>query len=184
MTSKPKRRHKVRAPSIATVKAVAVFAASLIVFFWALNNRWADAHIFSPFTGLVAVVTTWIFKAAGQTASCAGSSVMVNGTSLSIAQGCNGLEAVALYFAAVLAMPTRWNRRLIGLAIGLVGIFLINQIRVVGLFLVAMLKPEFIPYAHNYAGQTFVILMGMALWYFWAENYAGFGLGQTHAAPR
>ena len=70
---------------------------------------------------------------------------------------------MALYFAAVFALPTGWRRRLLGVAIGIVGIFIINQVRVVGLFLVAMFKPDILPYAHHYAGQTFVIVMGMAL---------------------
>ena len=172
------RRH------LGTFKAVAVFLVTLIVFFWMLNNDWILRTILDPFTGAVAQVTVWLFRAAGQDASAMGKTVTVNGASLSIATGCNGVEAMALYFAAVLALPALWTRRLLGIAIGVIGIFLINQIRVAGLFLVAIYRPEFLPQAHHYAGQTFVIVMGMALWFFWAEQYAGFLNPQSAAAPR
>jgi exosortase/archaeosortase family protein len=168
----------------ATIQAVIVFFASLVVFFWLLNNNWVLRTILDPFTAAVARVTVWLFLAAGQDASVMGKTVTVNSTTLSIATGCNGVEAMALYFAAVLALPALWTRRLIGIGIGVVGIFLINQIRVVGLFLVAMYRPEFLPQAHHYAGQTFVIVMGMALWFFWAEQYAGFRTAKSPAPAR
>lgn len=163
---------------------MAVFFVSLALFFWLLNNDWVLRNILDPFTGAVARVTVWLFLLAGQNASAMGKTVIVNSTILSIATGCNGVEAMALYFAAVLALPARWTRRLIGVAIGFVGIFIINQIRVIGLFLVAMYRPEFLPQAHHYAGQTFVIVMGMALWFFWAEQYAGFRTAKRAAPSR
>ncbi len=70
------------------------------------------------------------------------------------------------------------------LAIGIVGIFIVNQVRVAGLFLVAMFKPDMLPEAHNYAGQTFVIVMGMALLFFWAEKYAGLRYPENRAPAR
>lgn len=165
-----------------TIKAVAVFGVVLIVSLWLLNNNWMLMHVLGPFTFFVAQVSALTFQVLGQDARAVGQSVTVNGTSLSIAQGCNGVEAMTLYFAAIFALPTRWRRRAIGLAIGIVGIFLVNQIRVAGLFLVAMRWPDFLPLAHNYAGQTFVIVMGMALWIFWAENCAEFSVHKARAA--
>lgn len=171
-------RHRV------TIKAVAVFFITLLLSFWLLNNDWVMAHVLDPYTGIVARVTVLLFHVAGQSATAMGTSVSVNGTSLSIAQGCNGVEALALYLAAVFALPAGWKRKLVGVGFGIAGIFVINQIRVIGLFLVAMLRPELLPNAHNYAGQTFVIVMGMALWFFWAEKYAGFRYSKTGATPR
>jgi exosortase H (IPTLxxWG-CTERM-specific) len=157
------------------LKAVLIFFGALAFFFWVLNNSWAFQQIIAPYTGLVAFVAASIFRLLGQTALQAGTIVTVNGNPLSIATGCNGAEAMALYFSAVLAFPAEWRQKLLGLGLGLVGIFLINQIRVLGLFIVAMVKPEILPEAHNYAGQTFVIVMGMALWWFWAERITGAG---------
>lgn len=181
---KPQERSGFLKRYAATIKAVAVFLLSLVLFFWMLNNSWVLRTLIDPLTTVVASAAAWTFKLAGQNAVAYGQTVSVNGTTLSIAVGCNGTEALALYLAAVLALPARWNRRLLGIAIGVIGIFIINHIRVVGLFLVAMLRPEFLPQAHHYAGQTFVIVLGMALWLFWAEKYAGFYYPKAPAPAR
>lgn len=157
----------------ALLQAFLIFFGAIVFFFLVLNNAWVFRHIIGPYTGWVAFVSTAVFKLFGQAATQAGPMVTVGGTSLSIATGCNGAEAMALYFSAVFAFPTGWRKKALGLAFGLSGIFIINQIRVIGLFLVAMLKPEILPEAHNYAGQTFVIVMGMACFWLWAERFAG-----------
>lgn len=61
--------------------------------------------------------------------------------SLSVAHGCNGVHAVLIFAAAILAFPARWTRRLIGLAAGVVIIFGFNMIRLVNLLLVAVYIP-------------------------------------------
>ena len=155
------------------LKAFLIFFGALGFFFWVLNNHWAFRNLIAPYTGWVAFVATVIFKLFGQTAAQTGQVVTVGGTSLLIATGCNGAEALALYFSAVLAFPTGWRNKALGLVFGFFGIFIINQVRVVGLFFVAMVKPGILPEAHNYAGQTFVIVMGMACWWFWAEQFTG-----------
>lgn len=154
-------------------KAFLIFFIVLGFFFWVLNNDWAFGHIIAPYTGWVAFAAITLFGLFGQSVSQTGPVVTVGGTSLSIATGCNGMEALALYFSAVLAFPAGWKQKALGILFGFVGIFIINQIRVIGLFLVAMVKPEILPEAHNYAGQTFVIVMGMACWWYWADRIAG-----------
>lgn len=155
----------------APFNAVLIFFGALVFFFWVLNNNWAFRHVIAPYSDFVAFAAAAIFKLFGRTALQTGSIVTVDGNPLSIATGCNGAEALALYFSAVLAFPTGGRQKLYGLGLGLIGIFLINQVRVVGLFIVASVKPQILPEAHNYAGQTFVIVMGMALWWFWAERF-------------
>ncbi len=162
-----------RPERLALLRALLIFFGCLVFFFWCLNNGWVFSHLIAPYTTFVASVATMIFRVFGQTVAQVGTVVTVGGTSLSIATGCNGAEALALYFSAVPAFPTGWKQKLFGLVLGLVGIFLINQIRVIGLFFVAMVKPEILPEAHNYAGQTFVIVMGMALWWFWVIRFTG-----------
>ena len=98
-----------------TIRAVAVFVLSLALFFGMLNNDWIVQKFIDPLTIAVASVTAWIFMAGGQSASAFGQTVNVNDTTLSIAIGCNGTEAMALYLSTVLALPTRWKYRLIGI---------------------------------------------------------------------
>ncbi|GAB4324444.1 MAG: hypothetical protein Kow0074_17440 [Candidatus Zixiibacteriota bacterium] len=153
------------------IRAAVVFAGAALLFFWAFNTAWVIEHVLNPFTTATAEVSAWLFRLTGQSAAVYGQTVRVNDTVVTIGTGCNGAEAFALYCAAVLALPAHGRMRLLGLGLGVTGIFVINQVRILGLILVAILRPEFLFEAHNYVGQTFVIVMGMALWVFWAERY-------------
>lgn len=154
--------------------SVVVYIVAVAFFFWVFNNQWLIDHILNPYTSILVSVTVALFRAAGSEAVALGQSISVNGTTVTVATGCNGTEAVSLYFAAVLAVPTRINRKLAGLAMGLVGILIVNEIRIIGLVMVAVWRPGFLFEAHNYVGQTFVIVVGMAIWIYWARRYAAF----------
>lgn len=165
------------------IRSIAVFVISAGGFFWLLVTEWFVAHLANPFTSGIASATAWMFRVAGQEAYALGASLQVNGTPVTIATGCNGLEAAALYLAATFAHPARFTAQIAGIAIGLIGIALVNQLRVVGLVLVAMKRPDFLFEAHNYIGQTFVIVMGTVLWVFWAEWYAVQRASRSGANP-
>jgi len=154
------------------IRSVAVFAGATVLFFWALNNAWVIHSILNPFTSATAEVSAWLYRLGGQNAAVYGQTIKVNDTVVTVATGCNGAEAIALFWAAVLAFPAVLTRRILGIGLGLIGIAVINQVRVIGLILIALVRPDLLFEAHNYAGQTFVIVMGMALWIFWAERYA------------
>ncbi|MBD3299698.1 MAG: exosortase H, partial [candidate division Zixibacteria bacterium] len=147
--------------------------------FWVFNNSWMIEHVLNPYTGVLASVTAALFRLFGSNAAAYGQMITVEGTSVTVATGCNGAEAFSLFCAAVLALPTRFTRKLIGLGLGLVGILIVNEIRIIGLVIVAVVRPDYLFEAHNYVGQTFVIVMGIALWVYWAERYAT--TSDTHA---
>jgi exosortase/archaeosortase family protein len=159
--------------NLTAVKSIAVFVVSVSACFGMLTNDWLVAHLFNPMTSAVAGSTAWLLRVAGEDAIAIGQVVRFNDVAVTIATGCNGAEAFGLYLAAVLALPTGFLRKAAGLGIGLAGILIINQIRVVGLVLVAAFWPDYLFEAHNYVGQTLVIVVGAGLWVFWVERYAG-----------
>ncbi|MEW5701627.1 MAG: archaeosortase/exosortase family protein [Candidatus Zixiibacteriota bacterium] len=149
------------------IRAVGVFAIIAGVWFWSLNVEWLLEHVWRPYTSLVSIVAGGIFKLSGAQVQGAGASLSVNGTALTVEFGCNGLEAAGLYLAAVLASAVPWKRKLAGLGIGVVAIFLINQIRVCGLYLAAMAGGSWFDFAHIIVGQTFVIVLTMGVFLWW-----------------
>ncbi|MFN0316682.1 MAG: exosortase/archaeosortase family protein, partial [Burkholderiales bacterium] len=48
--------------------------------------------------------------------------------------GCEGTEVMFLLLAAFAAVPMAWRDRFIGLAIGIAGVFVLNQARILALF--------------------------------------------------
>ena len=124
--------------------------------------------------------TRWVAGASGMALDLLGQDVERRGTSLSnerfavnIKNGCNGVETMVIFLAAVLAFPARWKARLGGLALGLVAIQAINLVRVVALFLTGAYLPRLFDTSHTVVWQTIVILCGVLLWIFWAGRSAG-----------
>ena len=126
-----------------------------------------------PFTGAIA-------RAGGATLNLLGQETKMNGTiirsgrfAVNIRNGCNGVEAMLIYFAAVLAFPASWKSRLLGVGLGFVAIQLVNLIRVVALFLTGVYLPKLFDSSHTVVWQTLVILSGVLLWMLWANRFAG-----------
>jgi len=155
----------------ASLKAVGLFALYSALGFFLLYNQTAGHYVVAPFTDFVARFTGWVFQIFGADVARQGSTLSVGETSLMIAFGCNGMEALVIYVAALLASPFPWKRKPWGLLVGLVGNFLINQIRIIGIFLAAGIGKNAFAYAHEIIGQTFVIVLTMALFLWWGNRY-------------
>ena len=121
-----------------------------------------------------------IARAGGATLNLLGQQTTMNGTiirserfAVNIRNGCNGVEAMLIYFAAVLAFPATWKSRLLGVGLGFVAIQLVNLLRVVALFLTGVYLPKLFDSSHTVIWQTIVILSGVLLWIIWANRFAG-----------
>jgi exosortase H (IPTLxxWG-CTERM-specific) len=148
---------------------VVILAASFTLIAWNPVND----HVIEPFTAAIA-------KASGATLELMGQGTRMQGTiirsprfAVNIRNGCNGVEAMLIYFAAVLAFPATWKARLFGVAFGFVAIQLVNLIRVVALFLTGVYFPKLFDSSHTVIWQTVVILSGVLFWILWANRFAG-----------
>jgi exosortase H (IPTLxxWG-CTERM-specific) len=137
-----------------------------------ISLNWVNDHVIEPFTGGIA-------HASGATLNLLGQKVTQTGTILrnarfavNIRNGCNGVEAMLIFLAAVLAFPASWKSRLTGLTLGIVAIQAVNLIRVVALFLTGIYFPRIFDTSHTVIWQTIVILFGVLLWIFWANRFA------------
>jgi exosortase H (IPTLxxWG-CTERM-specific) len=147
---------------------VLILGATFTLISWnPVNDR-----VIEPFTGAIA-------RAGGATLNLLGQDTKMNGTiirsdrfAVNIRNGCNGVEAMLIYFAAVLAFPASWKSRLLGVGLGFVAIQLVNLIRVVALFLTGVYLPKLFDSSHTVIWQTLVILSGVLLWMLWAHRFA------------
>ncbi|HEY3176218.1 MAG TPA: exosortase H [Candidatus Polarisedimenticolia bacterium] len=129
-----------------------------------------DQGVVVPFTGLIA-------RAGGAVLNLMGMGTQVTGTvisgergfSVNILNGCNGVYVMAILISAVLAFPSTWKEKLVGLAIGIPGIQIVNLIRIVSLYYLGLRRPALFEEFHLYVWQAGVIILSMAIWLFWAE---------------
>ena len=86
---------------------------------------------------------------------------------LTIARGCDGVEPMVLFGSAVLAYPWGGRRKLPGLALGILALFLLNQIRIVVLFFVGVYSRANFEFMHVEFWQFVFIMAALGLWILW-----------------
>jgi exosortase H (IPTLxxWG-CTERM-specific) len=125
-----------------------------------------------PFTAAIARTSAAVLDLLGQPIRIEGTRVYGESFAVDIENGCNGIEALIIFLSATLSFPAPWPARLAGLAIGVIGIQIVNLVRVVALFLTGVYFPSFFDSSHTVVWQTVVILFAVLLWIFWAQKFA------------
>lgn len=149
-----------------------IFLALLGGGFALLSLQPVNDRLIEPFTALVAKASGALLVLLGQGTSMEGTIIRNDTFAVNIRNGCNGVETMLIYGAAVLAFPAPWKLRFAGLALGMVAIQAVNLLRVVALFFTGAYFPKFFDSSHTVVWQTVVILFGVLLWVFWASRYA------------
>jgi exosortase/archaeosortase family protein len=88
-----------------------------------------------------------------------------------IAIDCNGTWAFAIFLAAVLAVPSPWRAKTWAVGLGVPTLWVINTIRVVTLYYVALYVPAMFEPLHLYVWQFLIIAAALVLLMAWAELF-------------
>lgn len=152
-----------------------VFLVLLAASFTFIALKPVNDHVIVPFTAAIARVSGATLALMGQDVTMDGTVIRSPRFAVNIENGCNGVETMLIFLAAVLAFPARWSSRLTGLVLGIVAIQLVNLVRVVALFLTGAYLPSLFDSSHTVIWQSIVILAGVLLWIYWAERFTGRG---------
>ncbi|UCG32557.1 MAG: archaeosortase/exosortase family protein [Phycisphaerales bacterium] len=91
----------------------------------------------------------------------------VNNIQLVVTIECAAVLATGLFVSAVLAFPGGWRVKVVGVILGVVGVALLNVLRVVILATVAQHKPDWFNVTHDVLMQGFLVVMVTPLWLVW-----------------
>lgn len=149
-----------------------LFVVLLAGSFTLISLNWVNDHVIEPFTGGIAKVSGATLDLLGQDVRMQGTIIRGRKFAVNIRNGCNGVEAMLIFLAAVLAFPAPWRARLLGLALGAVAIQAVNLVRVVALYLTGAYFPSWFDASHTVIWQTVVILFSVLLWILWANRLA------------
>jgi exosortase H (IPTLxxWG-CTERM-specific) len=164
----PAARRILRPEARFLVTFLLVLGGSFALLAWnPVNDRLVE-----PFTGLVAAASGVTLDAIGQEVVRTGTVLRSPRFAVNIRNGCNGLEAMVILLAAMVAFPAPWRARLAGLALGAAAIQVVNLVRVVALFLTGAYLPRFFDTSHTVVWQSLVILSAVLIWVFWAQRVA------------
>ncbi|MCP5039530.1 MAG: exosortase H [bacterium] len=112
----------------------------------------AEYHLFDLFTQRTAVTDKV---------------VSYKGFAVHIIEECTGVYEVLIFMAAVLAFPTTWSNKGIGLGLGVPLLYLFNVLRIAVLLLVGKHQPQYFDFMHLYFWQATLILMITSVWLLW-----------------
>lgn len=89
-------------------------------------------------------------------------------TVIEVYEGCNSINVMLVFIAFVVAFWANWKVLLPYLGAGLIIIYFVNLLRIVGLYLVALKFPEALYFLHKFLFTGIIYLIVFALWYLWA----------------
>jgi exosortase H (IPTLxxWG-CTERM-specific) len=165
------------------IRFLALFLLFLAGGFALVSVNWVNDHAIEPFTAGIARVSAGALDLLGQRTTLEGTVIRGRRFAVNIRNGCNGVETMLIFLAAVLAFPASWRARLAGLALGIAAIQAVNLVRVVALFLTGAYLPRLFDTSHTVIWQTLVILVGVLVWVYWANRFgARFASGGEPAA--
>jgi len=151
---------------------IVLYLVILSVGFFVLALRSVNEHVVNPYTTFVAHEARVVLNLLGENAEVRGQLLTSPRFSVAIYNGCNGLEAILIFVAGVLAFPARWPRKLGGVLLGLLAIQLVNIVRIVSLFYIGVYAPSAFSASHVYVWQSLIIVYAVVLWVVWVRRYA------------
>jgi exosortase H (IPTLxxWG-CTERM-specific) len=146
------------------------FAVLLAVSYFVVASRPVNDAVVVPFTAGIARTSAAVLNLVGEKVRVEGTRIRSESFAVNIENGCNGVETALLFGSAVLAFPSPWRSRLLGLALGFVAIQIINLVRVVSLFWIGAHRPSLFSASHTVLWQSVVVLCGVLLFLLWASR--------------
>jgi exosortase H (IPTLxxWG-CTERM-specific) len=145
------------------------FIILLVAMFGFRITQFAHDNVTLPFTSLLATISGFLITLFDGEVATDGVVIrsMTNGFAVAIAPGCDGIEAVIILVAAVLAFPAPMKHKLIGIGIGLLAIQGLNLVRIISLFYMGQWSKVAFDWFHLYLWQALIVLDALAVWLIW-----------------
>ena len=139
-----------------------------------------ERHVILPFTSAIAQVCVWIVGMFDSSVIAYGKVLQSTSAdfAISIERGCNGVEAVIILVAAMLAFPAPWKHKLAGIGIGFIAIQALNLVRIISLFYLGQWNRFWFDLFHSYLWQALIVLDALVVFLVWLRY-----LPQPPSAP-
>lgn len=148
------------------------FLGTLILLYVLIALNQVNDAVIVPFTEAVTAAAGSVLRAAGEPNRVAGTILASPAFAIDVKNGCNAVETMMLFAAAVIAFPAPVKRRLLALALGLPLIQLLNVLRLAMLFWLGVHHRRLFDVFHVAVWQAVMILAGVAIFASWSSRIA------------
>lgn len=153
----------------------ALFLTIQLALFAAELTKPVQQAIVVPFTESIAAISAWLVTMFDTGVVSQGIVLrdVDSGFAVAIQAGCNGVEATIVLIAAMLAFPSPWRWKLIGIAAGFVAIQVMNLLRIITLFYLGQWNTTAFEWAHLYIWQALIMLDVLIVFLIWLRYLPG-----------
>lgn len=145
------------------------FAVYFVVSLLVLQVITHLPYIREPFSYLTTQTTSFILQLFDNTISVYQCHI-IGSIDMEIIYECTGIYGVIILLSGFIASWFPWEEKLIACLWGTIAIFLVNQLRLVSIFLIASKWPSSFELLHTYFWQVFLILFVCLFYYLWFRN--------------
>jgi exosortase H (IPTLxxWG-CTERM-specific) len=146
---------------------VILIAAYLLIAWNPVNDR-----VIVPFTAAITRASAAILNLMGEKVTVSGTIISSSRFAVNINNGCNGVEAMLILLASIVAFPAPARARATGLLLGAVAVQLLNAVRIVTLFLLGAHYPHLFDTFHTAVWQIIIILSAIVFFLIWSARVA------------
>lgn len=125
-----------------------------------------DSSAFAAYTEGSCRLAAKLLHLTGESVQVSGDQ-MTGSFSMSVHNGCDGLQAVGILIFAILLFPGPIGRRVLGAALGALLIVAINVVRIASLYWAGVHKPDWFQMMHVHLWPAFLIFCVLVFWVAW-----------------
>lgn len=148
-------------------RVVSVFVLLLAAYYSLESTGLYSKWVFQPYLRVNVALSAEILTMLGEDVQVDGVSLSSNTGAVELARGCDGIEPMMLFLAALFAFPARWVLKLPALFVCLPLLAALNLVRIVSLFLIGAYRPQLFVVMHTEVWQFAYILFALVLFGFW-----------------
>ncbi len=149
---------------------LSTFAISMGLFYVVtIFSSYYRTSLLPSYQQMNAAISGMILSLLGQNITVVGDSISTPGFAITIKEGCDAIEPIALFVFAVFAFPVPFLKKIPGIIIGVLILVALNFVRIVSLFLIGLYFPKAFDIMHIDVWQAIFILIAIIFWIFWLQ---------------
>jgi len=145
------------------------FTVGMAVFYLFYNSVLYKNTIASTIENTQAIIASGILSVLGHTTTVDGDLIQGQEFAVSISDGCDGLEPLAMLVIGILVFPLAFRWKWQGMLAGLIVLFILNLIRIAGLYLAGVYIPSAFEFLHLHGGFILFTIISIGLWMVWVN---------------
>jgi exosortase H (IPTLxxWG-CTERM-specific) len=148
------------------------FLVLLIAFYLIAAVKPVHERVVVPYTNTITSLSAVILQAFRFDVVAAGTVMTSRTFAMDVSNGCNAVETMIFFAAAVMAFPAPYRERLLALFAGLLAIQFLNLLRLASLFWLGDRHPHSFDLFHVAVWQVVMILAGVTMFAMWSSRRA------------